>query len=426
MRNTDYFRKKKITIVGFARSGLSCANLLWELGAEVFISDNQDNPDTRANLAKLKSAQVKTELGQHTREFIQGKDLVVISPGVPDTAQPIVWAKELGIPIISEIEVAAILCPAPIIAVTGTNGKTTVTTLIGEILSASNRRVCVCGNIGKPFSGEVSSLSPSDWVSLEVSSFQLEHIRAFQPKISLILNLSINHLDRYNSLQDYLAAKKRIFLNQDKNDFLVLNADDPAIGVLGKEARAKVVYFSQDPGLNPNQCAVLTVADILGIEKGLALEVLRNFKGVEHRLEQVGRVSGVNFINDSKATTVDATIWALKNSSSGVILIAGGREKGNDYCLIKDLLKEKVKAAILIGEAKEKIKQAFAGIIPTEESPSLEEAVNKAFSRAQPGEEVLFSPMCKSFDMFRDYEERGRIFKQAVRALKEGAVSHGA
>jgi len=414
MINTDSFKNKKITIVGLARSGLACADLLSDLGAGVSVTDNNDSELTRQGLSKLKSKNIESELGRHTREFIRGRDLVVVSPGIPDNASPVVWSKEFKIPIISEIEVAAILCPATVIAVTGTNGKTTVTTLIGKILQARGERVFVCGNIGNPFSGEVSKIKEDDFVSLEVSSFQLEKIQAFKPKISVILNFSRNHLDRYKDMREYLKAKKRIFMNQDKDDYLVLNYQDPIRGELAKEAKAKVVYFSQDEDLNPNQSAVLAVASILGIGRELALNVFREFKGIEHRMEYFTEINNVKFINDSKATTVDSTIWALKNISCPVILIAGGRDKGSDYRPILDLIQKKVRNVILIGEAKEKIKDVLTGFLPIDEARSLEEAVNTAFYKANSGDCVLLSPMCSSFDMFSNYEERGRVFKKAV------------
>ena len=417
MINTDSFKNKKITIVGLAKSGLACADLLSDLGAGVSVTDNNDSELTRQSLSKLKSKNIKSELGRHTQEFIRGRDLVVVSPGIPDNASPVIWSKEFKIPIISEIEVAAILCPATVIAVTGTNGKTTVTTLIGKILQARGERVFVCGNIGNPFSGEVSKMKEDDFVSLEVSSFQLEKIQAFKPKISVILNFSRNHLDRYKDMREYLKAKKRIFMNQDKDDYLVLNYQDPIRGELAKEAKAKVVYFSQDEDLNPNQSAVLAVASILGIGRELALNVFREFKGIEHRMEYFTEINNVKFINDSKATTVDSTIWALKNISCPVILIAGGRDKGSDYRPILDLIQKKVRDVILIGEAKEKIKDVLTGFLPIDEAQSLEEAVNAAFYKANSGDCVLLSPMCSSFDMFSNYEERGNCFKRAVQEL---------
>jgi len=417
MINTDYFRDKKVTVVGLARSGLACANLLFDLRAEVSVTDNQDNDLTRSNASKIKSKEIKVELGKHSQEFIRGRDLLVISPGVPNDALPVIWASAFNIPIISEIELAWVLCPAAIIAVTGSNGKTTVTALIGKILEAQGKKVFVCGNIGNPFSGELEIMREGDFVSLEVSSFQLERIVNFKPKISVMLNFSINHLDRYKNMQEYLEAKKRIFMNQDKTDYLVLNFQDGVLRELAKETKAEVVYFPGEDKLNPNQAAVLAVGSILGIEKELILGVFREFKGIEHRLEYVLEINSIKFINDSKSTTVDSALWALENIQSPIILIAGGKDKGVDYGAILDLARKKVKEVILIGEAKKKIASAFKGALSIDEAATLEEAVAKAFSKARAGDCVLLSPMCSSFDMFSSYEERGNIFKKAVYGL---------
>jgi len=414
MRNTEYFTNKKIAIIGLARSGLACANLLYNLGSKVSVTDNRDNDSTRLNASMIKSKEITVELGRHTKGFIQNKDLVVVSPGVTNDAQPVIWAREFKIPVISEIELAWLLCPATVIAVTGSNGKTTVTTLIGRILQAQGRRVFVCGNIGTPFSCEVEKMNEADFVSLEVSSFQLEGIDKFKPKIAVILNFTRNHLDRYKNMQEYLEAKKRIFRNQDKSDYLVLNSEDPIVRGLEKETNALVIYFSQTQKLNPNQAAVLAVASILGIDEAGVLNVTKEFKGIEHRLEFVGQINNIRFINDSKATTADSSAWALKNINGPVILIAGGVHKGVDYGLILELARKKIKQAILIGEARNIIKEAFAGSFPTEEASTLEEAVSKAFMKAVPGDCVLLSPMCSSFDMFSNYEERGNIFKRSV------------
>ncbi|MFA5286864.1 MAG: UDP-N-acetylmuramoyl-L-alanine--D-glutamate ligase [Candidatus Omnitrophota bacterium] len=419
MRNKDYFKGKNILIAGFARSGLASANLLHDLGASVSITDNSDNAITRQNLKELKSQKIKIELGKHSRDFMKGIDTVIISPGLSNEALPILWAKEARIPVISEIELAWLLCPAQIIAITGTNGKTTVTTLVGKIIEATGKRVFTCGNIGKPFSLEVEKMRDGDYVSLEVSSFQLENIDSFRPKVSVVLNLSRNHLDRYSDMQEYLKAKKRIFKNQDSSDFLVLNYDDPAIRNLNLEAAAKAVYFKAENGLNSNQSAALAIAGILNIERDIVFNVFRDFKGVEHRMEEVLELNGVRFINDSKSTTTQATVWALNALSCPIILIAGGREKGNDYSEISSLARGKVKSAILIGEAKDRIEKAFAGVIDAEPAATLDEAIKKAVSLAPKGSCVLFSPMCKSFDMFSNYEERGKAFKSIVSELSK-------
>jgi len=414
MRNTDYFRNKNVTVVGLARSGLSCANLLYSIGAKVSVTDIQDNAVTRLNAAKLKSKEIKFELGRHSPDFIQGRDLIVVSPGVNNTSEPVLLAQRLKIPIISEIEVGWILCPATIIAITGSNGKTTVTTLIAKVLEAAKRNVFVCGNIGNPFCAELDKMKETDFVSLEVSSFQLERIQRFKAKVAVILNFSRNHLDRHKDMQEYLNAKKRIFMNQDRNDYLILNEDDPIVRELAKEANSVVAYFKKTESLNPNQAAVLAVSRILGIDEGLSLKVLREFKGIPHRMEYVGEIENVKFINDSKATTAEATAWALENISGRAILIAGGKDKGIDYGVIAHLARNKVKNLILIGEAAGRIASTLGSVIEFDKVDTLEEAVNLAFKKAQRGDCVLLSPMCSSFDMFKDYEDRGDIFKKIV------------
>jgi UDP-N-acetylmuramoylalanine--D-glutamate ligase len=337
----------------------------------------------------------------------------------------LVWADELNIPVISEIELAWSVCPATVIAVTGTNGKTTVTTLVAKVLETKGARAFALGNIGRPFSQEVKNLKSSDFVSLEVSSFQLERISEFKPKVSVILNFTPNHLDRYGNISEYLNVKKRIFMNQDKDDYSVLNYDDPTLRDLAEEPKAKVVFFgasqNTDCGikfdLNPNHLAVLAVAQICGVSKEACLDVFKNFKGVEHRLERVREIKDVEFINDSKATNVDSTIWALRNTHKPIILIAGGKDKNSDYRVIADLMRQKVKHLVLIGQAKEKIRSHLDGILPMRYASSLEEAVGAGFSYAKSGDCILFSPMCASFDMFENYEHRGRAFKEIVNRL---------
>jgi len=417
MRNTDYFKDKKISVVGLARSGYASAALLSDLGAKVSVTDKNINQTTRGYAVKLQPRKIEIELGRHTRGFIKDRDLIVISPGVDNHALPVIWAENFRIPIISEIELAWWLCPATVIAVTGTNGKTTVITLIGKVLEVAGKRVYICGNIGNPFCGQVSLMQGGDFVSLEVSSFQLERIDKFKPKISVVLNFSRNHLDRYKDMQEYLEAKKRIFMNQDKGDYLILNYQDPVLKKISKEAKAGVVYFNRSTDKNPNHSAVMAVAKILGIKEETCFGVLADFKGVEHRLEEVAQFNGIQFINDSKATTVDSTIWALNNTDKPIILIAGGRDKGLDFTVIRDLVRKKVKAIVLIGEAREKIKQALNGILPIKEASSLEGALDIAWSGAEKGDAILLSPMCASFDMFVNFEERGNCFKQAVRNL---------
>jgi len=426
MRNSEYFKNKKITIVGLARSGVACANLLQGLGAYVSVTDNKDDAQSRLASSKLINSEIKVELGRHSQDLIKQADLVVISPGVPLDSVCVKWAREFNKLLISEIEVASILCPAPVIAVTGSNGKTTVTTLIGEILKEAGKNVFVCGNIGNPFCAEVPKLRSSDFVVLEVSSFQLETIKDFKPKISVILNLTPNHLDRYNNLEEYLEAKKRIFVNQGEGDFLVLNAADPVLKAACLGAKSKVMYFDQSPGLNPNQSAVMAVGRILGIQPLQMEKVFNRFKGIEHRLEEVVRINGVKFINDSKATTADSAIWAISNIAEPIILIAGGRHKGIDYSVILKAAENKVVRAYLIGEAKDIIaKDLQQGGFPITQVDTLKEAVFKAYEQAKAGDCVLLSPMCSSYDMFTDYEDRGRSFKKIVLDLAQEVSVHG-
>lgn len=418
MRNREYFKNKKVVIIGLARSGLACANLLCDLGAQVSISDNRDNDATRGFASQLKSREIKIELGKHSRRLLEKKDLVIVSPGVTSDAEPVKWAEQLKIPVISEIEFSWILCPGKVIAVTGSCGKTTVSTLIAEILKAKKEKVFLCGNIGNPFAGEVEKIGPDDYVSLEVSSFQLEKIDKFKPVIAVILNFTRNHLDRHKDMQEYLKAKKRIFMNQGQFDFTVLNYRDPLVRELSKETKAGVVYFSQSDKLNPNLSCLLSVASILGIEKSLVDKIWGNFSGLKHRMEYVDKINNVSFINDSKATTADSTLWALKTIDSPIILIAGGKDKGVDYSLIGDLASEKVKGLVLIGQAAGRIEKTFKKSLPVDKAATLEEAVIKAFNKAKSGDCVLLSPMCSSFDMFSGYEERGEVFKNAVERLK--------
>jgi len=422
MINTDYFRDKLVTIIGLARSGTACANLLYDLGAQVSVTEIRHDNTALASKRRLKSDNIKTELGRHSREFIEGRDLVIISPGITDDAKPVLWAKELKVPVISEIEVGWILCAGSVIAVTGSNGKTTVATLISKVIEAAGKKAHLCGNIGNPFCLEVAKVENDDFVVLEVSSFQLEKIERFRPKIAVILNFSRNHLDRYKDMQEYLAAKKRIFMNQEKSDYLVLNKDDPALINLPREAKSSHIYFSKKRGLNPNQAAVLAVAQIMEIDKRLCLEEFFKFRGIEHRLELVDEINNITFINDSKATTVESAIWALNNISRPIIWIAGGKHKKLDYKSILELADKKVKSLVLIGEAKEKIKKALGGCLTTEYAADLKEAVHKSFALASKGDCVLLSPMCSSFDMFSDYEERGRFFKQAVADLAKSKI----
>jgi UDP-N-acetylmuramoylalanine--D-glutamate ligase len=422
MINTEYFKGKNVVVVGLARSGFSCALLLQRLGAHVKVTDNASNEDVQEKAERLRARNILIELGGHSESFLSKTDVVVISPGVGLTSLPVQWARGKGIPLMSEVEIAWLLCPASVIAVTGSNGKTTTTTLIGQVLRAHGKKTFICGNIGTPFSQEVADMREGDYVVLEISSFQLEAIRTFQPKIAVVLNCTPNHLDRYASMEEYAAAKKRIFKNQNAGDYLLLNKKDPEVSSWEKEARSKVVFFSGDEKINEDQAAVRAVAAILGVPGEIVDAVVADFKGIEHRMELVAQTNGVSFVNDSKATTVDSARWALENIKTPVIWIAGGKHKGVDYTVIAELVRKKVKELIVIGEARELIRAALESVVKVSEASSLEDAVRLGFAKASAGDTVLLSPMCSSYDMFKDYEERGRSFKKIAEEVVDAAA----
>ncbi|OGX33841.1 MAG: hypothetical protein A3C36_01495 [Omnitrophica WOR_2 bacterium RIFCSPHIGHO2_02_FULL_52_10] len=432
---------KKVTIIGGKRSGMALARLVTELKGSARISE-RDGEDGFSRDFKDWAARnnVAIEYNGHTRDFIEHSDLVVLSPGVRIDASPVQWAKSEDILVLGEIEFAAQFCARPIIAVTGSNGKTTVSTLITEILRRAGYNPRLCGNVGLPFSDFVLRLKEVDYVVLEVSSFQLEslldpsskfrlaeasdplHVDGFQPYVAVILNLNDNHLDRHRDREEYFNAKKRIFQNQDSDDHIVLNGDQPQIKELSRQTRSRAAYFSaqsRDPLIkNPNYAAAFEVGKILNISAQTCREAFVEFKGVEHRLEKVRRLHGVDYINDSKATTAQAALWALENIDQPILMICGGRDKNIDFSVLAEPVQQRVKKMFVIGEARAKIRQAFDDLISLEECEGLEEAVQKATRNASEGDCVLLSPMCASFDMFRDFEERGRVFKDIVNRLK--------
>lgn len=411
--------RKKVTVAGLGRSGLSAALLLQQLGAQIKVTDWGDSEELRINASLLRNRGIDVELGKHSESFVRGSDLLIVSPGVSRDSPLLIWAEAEKIPIISEIEFAYLHCPAPIVAITGTNGKTTVTTLLGEILNNAKRKAIVCGNIGRPFSGEIlKGIGSQHMVVLEVSSFQLERIVRFRPRIAVLLNISEDHLDRYRDFDEYFKTKTLIFSNQKEADWAVLNYKELNLRKLVSNAKSKVKFFGEDK-MNQNYSAVLAVGSILGISKHLMLDVIDKFKGIEHRLEYVDTIGGVKFINDSKATNTSSTIWALEQLTSPIILIAGGREKGSNFEPVVRLIAEKVKAVVLIGEARQNIKKVLANKVLIRQARSLDEAVLLTKQISRRGDSVLFSPMCASFDMFKDFEERGRKFKEIVKRLCE-------
>lgn len=417
-------KNKKVTIIGLGRSGFSLARLIARLGGMVKISEKAVfDPAKHSFQGKALKEIVEMEFGGHTRRFVEDSDLLVISPGVTGDADPVCWARAKGIPVLGEIELAWRFCPCPVIAVTGSNGKTTVVTLIKNIFEQAQRKVCACGNIGLPFSDYVLDLKKGEIVVLEISSFQLESIIHFKPHVAVLLNFSQNHLDRHADLEEYFHAKKRIFENQTKDDFAVLNYQYPRLRNLAKELKARVTFFNTPqtstagPFQNPNYLAAREVARLMAIEPRICQKVFESFRGVEHRLEWVRQIEGIDFINDSKSTTAEAGRWALESAPKPVLMICGGRDKNIDFTILRDVVRQKVKRMVVIGEAKEKIKKAFADLISVEEANDLKQAVIRARQDAVAGDTVIFSPMCMSFDMFANFEERGRIFKTIVHGL---------
>ena len=414
------FKGKRVVVLGLGVSGCAAAQLLNHHGADVLVSEKEDTQAHQAYAEELRDCSIEYELGGHSRARIEQADYIVISPGIPLTSEAASWARNKGIEILGEIEVGYSYCPAEIIAVTGTNGKTTTTTLIGEVLRQAGKNVFVLGNIGEPLCAHVSTMKEDDVVSLEVSSFQLETIKNFRPRVSVVLNLTPDHLDRYRNVKEYTAAKKRILMNQGKDDYFVFNWADDCLRSWAKETRAHAVCFNDDQvtrgALNANERAAASVAHLYGISLEVCLNVFKNFKGIEHRLEFVKSACGIDFINDSKATNIESTLWALERVTKPIILIAGGRDKGSDFSSIQQQIKKKVKTVVVFGEAKEKIQKALQSVVDVVEAGDLEEAVHAAYRRAEVGECILLSPMCASFDMFTNYKQRGNKFKEIVKA----------
>ncbi len=443
---------KHISVIGAARSGVAVATLLKRKGAHVFVSDKAPMEKVAKEYALLQEAGIPLETGGHSKKVFDCS-LMVISPGVPSDAPVVAEAQKRSIPVVSELEVASWFCPAPIIAITGSNGKTTTTTLTGKIISDAKKKCIVAGNIGTAFSSVVDDADDETIVVLEVSSFQLDHIKTFRPKVSVILNIAPDHMDRYeHSMEKYSASKARVFENQKQDDAFIYNTDDewtqrivPAahcrtIGFSTKSELAEGVYLDngiirasfngtrQDvievkelgiKGIHNvyNAMAAVAATMVMGIEINTIYETLRSFQGVEHRLEFVRVHNGVRYYNDSKATNVDSVWYALLAFDEPIVLIIGGRDKGNDYSRLTELVQKKVKAIVAIGESADKVEKAFTGITVVKSATSMEEAVSVAKFLAVPGEIVLLSPACASFDWFENYEHRGQVFKQIVNEL---------
>ncbi len=443
----------KVTVVGFGRSGVSAVKLLHDKGAEVTVTDCRQEEDLKEEIRKLNRRNVKLQLGEDGVSAIEGAEMVVVSPGVPPDAPAVQSAEKKRIRIISEIELFSWFCNSPVIAITGTNGKTTTTLLSANLLNNLGYKVTACGNIGVPLTELVSKETP---VVAEISSFQLERIERFRPYISVILNITPDHLDRYSDFQDYVSAKSRIFENQKPSDFTVLNADDSVVSKFSERTKANVVLFSREKNLEEGvflssgriitrwkgeEKEICSTGDIkmkgahnlenclavaaIGLIYDSGIEVIENtilkFPGLEHRLEYVRTVGGMDFFNDSKATNVAALAGALESFTSPIVLICGGRDKKSDYTALRKLVQDRVKSVVLFGESKEKLMNAFSKVVPCACADSFSAAFRLAAAGADSGDVVLLSPACSSFDMFRDFEERGEIFKAEVENLYKKA-----
>ena len=451
---------KRVLVVGLGKSGVASALFMKERGARVTVSDTKSGDELRNEIPVLLDHGITVETGGHGDRTFRGQDLIVVSPGVPVDAPPLVQARSLGESVIGEIELAAQFLPGPIVAITGSNGKTTTTTLTGEIMTAGGFPALVGGNIGTPAISLADRAKPDTVIVLEISSFQLETVRAFRPKVAVVLNVTPDHLDRHRTFEIYTDAKARIFENQQPDDFAVLNADDPTCVAMAGRTRAQVFWFSRlkevqqgawikDGNIvfrdKKGQRELLQVSDIplkgahnlenvlaaacAGILMGCAPEKIRqavhDFKAVEHRLEFVATIGGVDYYNDSKATNVDATIKALESFPANIHLILGGKDKGSDYTVLNDLLRQRVKRVYTIGAAAAKIEvqivSAKNGGPEVVHAETLENAIRKAHASAMAGDVVLLAPACASFDQFKSYEHRGKVFKEIVHSLAPDA-----
>lgn len=447
-------RGKRFLVVGLGRTGGAVIPFLFERGAEVVAVDERADRRVKETLETLQRFPVEVQLGRFRSELFEEADTIIASPGVPLTLEAFQRARAKGIPIIGEVELASRFLEVPILAITGTSGKTTTTSLVGEMLRRSGLRCFVGGNIGDPLIEAVSLQRGLDWIIAEVSSFQLESIETFRPRIAVLLNMTEDHLDRYETVNDYFRAKLRIFLNQGHSDRAVLNGDDPTVvertrtivpekSLFGFEERGDRVAFAKGERLIyrgskgeeiypldgfrlrgrhnlSNLMAAIVAARLAGAKQNAIVEAYRSFQGLEHRLEYVASIGGIDFYNDSKATTVDCVVRALESFEKPILWIAGGKDKGVEYSLLKDVARKRVKRAILMGEAADRMRKGLNGTVPVRVAADLEEAVLQAYREAEAGDLILLSPACSSYDMFNDYIERGEVFKKIVTDLLKG------
>ncbi len=444
---------RDILVVGLARTGLSAANFLIGKGARVSVTDLRTKNELNDRIARLRG-KVRLVLGRHREADFTGVDMIVLSPGVPSGIPPLVRARERGIPVWSEIELACRFLKGTLIGVTGTNGKTTTTTLVGEMLAASRRPHVVAGNIGVPLLDKVEDATEETVWVVELSSFQLETTRTLHCRVAVVLNVTPDHLDRHPSFEAYWQAKRRILLNQEGSDFAVFNRDEPNSRRMAEGAKARSLFFSRldrcagvffrdgkiwiqvddeshqvmdrsqirlkgEHNLE-NVLAAAAASFLVGVEPDAIARACRSFAGVEHRLEWIRDLEGVSFYNDSKATNVESASKAMEALDQPLVAIMGGTNKGSDFRVLRPLVERRVRHLVLLGEARESLVEGLRGAAPVSEVGGLEEAVRRAFLEALPGDAVLLAPACASFDMFRNYEERGRAFKDLVSQLTGG------
>jgi UDP-N-acetylmuramoylalanine--D-glutamate ligase len=447
---------KKVLVVGLGKSGLAAALFLRRKGAQVTVSDIRSAESLAKEIPALLDEGIMVEAGGHGLLTFRRQDLIVVSPGVPLNTPELVQARNFGRPVIGELELAARFLKGKILAITGSNGKTTTTALTGEILKESGYPTLVAGNIGVAVVGLIDESTDDTWSVLEVSSFQLESTEEFHPKIAVILNITPDHLDRHGTFENYALAKERIFALLDANDFVVLNADNPRTAEAGARSKAPVYWFSAKhevsrgawaqngsvmyrpaPGAATetvmplskislkgehnveNVLAAVCAARLAGASSTTIARAIEDFRAVEHRLEFVATINGVDYYNDSKATNVDATAKAVASFKGGIHLILGGKDKGSDYSTLAPLLRERVRAVYTIGAAAAKIESHLRGVVPIHSCTTLANAVSAATKAARPDDVVLLAPACSSFDQFENYEERGRAFKQLVADQKD-------
>ncbi len=446
------FKNKHICVIGLGKSGFAASRFLHHHGANVRVTDSSDKKEVLENADFLKNLGVLVETGGHSETFVKKSDLIITSPGVSKSSLPLQIAAKIKIPVISEIELASYFCKGRKVAVTGSNGKTTTCHLIDRIIRDAGRKSALCGNVGYSFLEAVPSIDKKTTAVIELSSFQLEDSPTFRPQVAVVLNVSRNHLDRHGSMEAYIKAKEAIFRNQRKTDCLILNYNDAIVNQMAQKTRSQVIFFSKQPISNgvfarngqivfrknnqekillnygrlklkgdhnlENVLAAVTVAIVLKLPMRSVQKTINSFETLEHRIESIGTLGDVHFINDSKSTTVESTVAAIKAIDGPVILIAGGRNKGALFNEIEPLLNQKVKQAVLYGESREAIASSWKSYKKYHMESDFRKAVRTAYSLAEKGDSILLSPMCTSFDQFSCFEERGEVFKDEFANLK--------